>query len=840
MIENILMQYPAKTYNNGYGVSVFVHSLIVGIVAQEFIKIIPKSIVNKYELNNYPFFVSLHDVGKISPGFREMINYNLKNSNYSSMEQIEQLYITKHEQISSEYLKNEFPELFDDVECILAFIRWHHGKFRMQKTEWNWDHSAYGENEYDEHRKLLVLKLKEFFGYSNSFVKLWKSFKKGNFSKCILDHDVKYMMGFLSVCDWIGSDEEIFNPIDYLGDIIDENKIRESAKNALIKYGFQKIDIKKDLKFETIFNGYKPTSIQNCLFDVVDRPGIYVVEAPMGVGKTEAAEFAAYNCLVKGIVDGVYFAMPTQITSNSIFDRFKKFSETISNNLNSDDIRLTHDKAIFYENNSGMNSWFKGKRSILSPFSVGTIDQALMSVLPQYKHFYLRTFGLIRKCVIIDEVHSYDAYMNNLNKELINQMVEMGCVVILLSATLTKKTRNDLCGDESNVESYPLITKVCGDNVSHHSFKTKLENKNVKINFVYVNNNLHEDGYKFRSSRRVELEKCLEKINHGQKILWIENTVKEAQEIYNWFDDKVEKGILHSKFTNKDRRLNEEKWIKKFGKNSSRENGMILISTQVCEQSIDIDADYLVTALCPSDMLFQRIGRLQRHAIENRNIIPECTILTSEEFDKNHDDLQIFERLIGNVSFVYSPYILRKTYKIWKELKDINIPKDIREILEKTYDNSNDDEFDIKLRSKKIRMDNEKLRKSESAKQVRMQTQDDDLNFNDDDENGTRYFGIPTIDLILVKEIIDNSSFKNLYGESFELNSKMDMTNRKIIDNSSIRVPKKFLDKNMNLVQVIKIGKIEYKICLVKSERIIDFTTSKMSDFVYSENFGFC
>lgn len=62
MIENILMQYPAKTYNNGYGVSVFVHSLIVGIVAQEFIKIIPESIVNKYELNNYPFFVSLHDV----------------------------------------------------------------------------------------------------------------------------------------------------------------------------------------------------------------------------------------------------------------------------------------------------------------------------------------------------------------------------------------------------------------------------------------------------------------------------------------------------------------------------------------------------------------------------------------------------------------------------------------------------------------------------------------------------------------------------------------------------------------------------------------------------------
>lgn len=842
--KNIYAKSTIKDGNNVPGMSVFAHSLIVGIVCQEIIKILPKEIVEKYNLINYPFIVSLHDIGKASPGFQEQILLGCGMSNFKSFDEIKKHYVTKHEQISTEYLKNEYPEIFEVPECILSFIRWHHGTYRNEYSELDdYNIKKYGDGNWKNIRNDLFNELKNFFGYSKEFFDLWRSFKKGNFHNCILDPDVKYMMGLLSVCDWVGSDPGIFDSKDYLENELDVEKIRSIAQKALKEYGFERVNITKNLTFDEIFSGYTPNNIQKTLGEIANESGIYVVEAPMGSGKTEAAEYAAYKCLEKGIVDGIYFALPTQTTSNSIFERYKTFVNRISD-IKESDIRLAHSKSIFQQSDSGMSSWFSGKRSIISPFAVGTIDQALMSVLGSIKHFYLRSFGLSRKCVILDEVHSYDTYTSELNVELINNLLELNCVIILLSATLTKESRRKLCGDDSSIDKYPLITKVVGDVVSHYNFKTESPNKTITINTMNVENNLNSKDSKFISSRQSALEDVLIRAKNGQMVLWIENTVKESQEIYFWFKNhKIDCGLINSKFTNKDREENEKKWISRYGKNSIR-TGSVLVSTQVCEQSVDIDSDYLVTAICPSDMLFQRIGRLQRHDIKDRKINPECLILTSDLFDSFNFEQQnskfIFKKSLGPVANIYQPYYLRKTHILWKSLNKISIPKDIRNILEMTYDD-NDDGIGLMLK-KDVEYKTSKDYGSAITAINRTygnQKDDDSVNIDDVDiKDYTRLIDNPTVEVILISDEYDDK-FKSIYNQNFYISKKMHHDNLKIINDSSIRIYESFVKSNQDLFKKIEIGKREYILCKVKSGSLYNYSDKSLSKHSYTSEAGF-
>src|SRR5207248_6281763 len=86
--------------------------------------------------------------------------------------------------------------------------------------------------------------------------------------------------------------------------------------------------------------------------------------------------------------------------------------------------------------------WFarNKKQALLAPFGVGTIDQALLAVL-QTRHVFVRLFGLAGKCVVLDEVHAYDAYMTTLMERLLRWLAALGCPVMLLSATLPRDKR---------------------------------------------------------------------------------------------------------------------------------------------------------------------------------------------------------------------------------------------------------------------------------------------------------------------------------------------------------------------------------------------------------------
>ena len=836
IIKNIHLEIVAKTNNTNKGVSVFAHSMIVGIVCQEILKYIPKKFVEKYKLQRFPGICSLHDIGKASPGFQEMIDFNLGLSKFDSLNDIKNHYVTEHEITSHEYLRNFHEKTFCKAECLLATIRWHHGKCRNSDQWSDYDgHEKFGDGVWDDIRNDIYNSLKNYFGDFSELVSHWSILNKGKITEAVIDVDVKFLMGLLCVCDWIGSDETVFNPNDYMGDFIDVDLIIKNANDGLLKYGFEKCDYFVDLSFPKIFDGYIPNNIQKSLYDIVDSPGIYVVEAPMGFGKTEAAEFASYKCLSKGICNGVYFALPTQTTSNSIFNRYKNFVKRISN-IDDNDIRLAHNKSIFSEVNSGMQSWYTGKRSILSQFALGTLDQALMGVIGQVKHFFVRCFGLANKVVIIDEIHTYDTYTKTLILELIDQLLQLDCVIIILSATLTQKARQQLCGDDCKIDKYPLITKVVGENVSHHTFKTNVQNKNIKLKFSFIKNDIEN----FILTRTEHLNDVKDRILSGQKILWIENTVKESQLVYNYLKGfGIDCGLLNSRFTNKDRTENETFWIKRFGKGSSRDVGCVLVSTQICEQSVDIDADYLVTSIAPIDMIFQRLGRLHRHDIPTRTHNPECLILSTDAFDVCKD-WKSLQDAIGSTAYVYDKHILRNTHKILTSLKEINIPQDIRKYLELVYDD-NDDEFGTKLKTYRIKKEKQKELQARTTLDYVCGNLEDECESNIDDLHSTRLIDNKTEDIILVSEILNEkyNKFKSLYGNVFTIGFNLSLDIKKIIDDSSIKLSETFIKKHPEYFMTIQLGHRSYKICQIENELVVDRNKQSVTNCHYSKTSGF-
>jgi len=150
--------------------------------------------------------------------------------------------------------------------------------------------------------------------------------------------------------------------------------------------------------------------------ELVSKPGVYVIEGPMGYGKTEASLAAAYQLVRDGKATGIYFALPTQITSNRIFMRLEPFVGRISREPA--EVRLAHSSSWLFESKPTVQlspailgdeeakthvrdgrSWFaSAKRALLSPYGVGTIDQALLGIVAA-KHFFVRQFGLAGKVV---------------------------------------------------------------------------------------------------------------------------------------------------------------------------------------------------------------------------------------------------------------------------------------------------------------------------------------------------------------------------------------------------------------------------------------------------------
>lgn len=649
---------------NRPGVSVETHCRIVGFVAQELISRLPAWLREGLFPKGSELIAAAHDVGKVSPAFQEKI-YRDIGKVLGLMDPDQDKNIGYHYAVSQATV-NQCPKYIPEI------LGRHHG-YNSQGINLP-DSEVYGGSDWQKQRMDLLDVLKKDLNVDWPII------------PTALHSDV--LAGLTTVADWIGSGP-LFDEADKSGYPVQES-LKKLISEAVDQAGFVTPRVRKSLGFYDLFD-FNPYHVQTQFVESINSCGTYVLEAPMGIGKTEAALYAAYKALEDGRATGIYFALPTQLTSDKVYDRMNHFLSKILDEKDPNrSSLLLHGSAWLRDTELGEegapgHSWFNSaKRGLLAPFAVGTIDQALMAVM-NVKHGFVRTFGLAGKVVILDEVHSYDSYTGTILNELVGSLRELHCTVIILSATLTDKQRHSIVGasfnnvdPEKNISAYPLITKYPKDREAQEHEVERLEDSQVSI---YISEN--DDK---------AVEEVLKRAEKGEQVLWIENTVADAQQRYRGLAAKAREmgldcGLLHSRFLKVDRQKNEDKWVGLFGKagrDSRQEKGRILVGTQVLEQSLDIDADFLVTRLCPTDMLFQRLGRLWRHR-ENDSIRPwearrEAWILAPCLNDTiEHQDS------LGRSARVYSPYILCRTLELWQEVSALKLPGDIKPLLEATY-----------------------------------------------------------------------------------------------------------------------------------------------------------
>jgi CRISPR-associated endonuclease/helicase Cas3 len=312
---------------------------------------------------------------------------------------------------------------------------------------------------------------------------------------------------------------------------------------------------------------------------------------------------------------------------------------------------------------------------------VGTIDQALQAVVA-VKHFFVRRFALAGKVVILDEIHSYDIYTGTLIIALIRELVNLRCSVIILSATLTAARRRELlaaaCITESNVPTaYPLVTTGTSGGDCQHASPEWTSHRRITLRPTII-------------SEEETLSELISRAEVGQRVLWIRNTVVEAQQAFRAVSASVREGtvrigLLHSRFPFQRRAELENYWLEYLGRTRpADDSGSVLIATQVVEQSVDIDLDFIVSDLAPSDMLLQRVGRLWRHERLHRTA-PEADFwVRLPELSATFDATQL-KKALGRSARVYAPYVLLRTAAVWSGKNELFLPADIRPLLEATY-----------------------------------------------------------------------------------------------------------------------------------------------------------
>lgn len=637
----------------------------------------------------------LHDLGKASPAFQQKWT--------PGAPRVRERALTWNENDPPDHVAHGLITQWA-LEVLLEDLGWtyrsslhvadavgcHHG-FRATSDDLDIDRREHGGKHWDAARKELLEAVLAVLGASGEPPSLER----------LAGATFMRMAGLTSFADWIGSSLP-FAPLN--GDLSTYyREALERARAALDDIGWHRREplMPAPERLESVFaylGSYErpfrarplQTSIE-ALVKEITAPTLLLIEAPMGEGKTEAAFYAHLHLGAALGHRGMYVALPTQASGNMMFTRTLEFLNRAASGKHLD-LQLLHGATLLNEQYQAIavrgnvpedepqavaaREWFSHKkRALLSEYGVGTVDQALLSVL-NVKHQFVRLWGLANRTVVIDEVHAYDTYTSGLIATLVRWLHSLDSSVIVMSATLPGAKRCELLeafGAHQLPEiGYPRITRVSDGRAAATTFEARPQpTLTVRQAPVEI----------------TELARLLvELTQEGGCAACIVNTVQRAQDLYRELQPSgIALYLFHARYTADERQRREEQVIHLFGKDGAdRPERAILVATQVVEQSLDLDFDVMVTDLAPIDLVLQRAGRLHRHDRPQAARLGHTAPVLYVAGMQHEGELPG----LGKPHYfdaVYERYVLLRTWAVLKRLTQVEPPGDIDRLVQTVY-----------------------------------------------------------------------------------------------------------------------------------------------------------
>ena len=763
--------WPGKEIDGDFHPALW-HMLDVGAVADRLIKKRPVTGCSVLD-QAIVFLIVLHDLGKFSESFRDQINGRAARAEYHS--QLSFVLLQHHDRLLEELIGGS-PNA---RRALCAAVAGHHGGppelddgSGIPERRWMSAIGAQGiETAADAIASVATLFPEASLeGLSSGQAKAlsWK------------------VSGLTVQSDWIGSNAEWFDcqpadvPVsDYWA------KARCHAKHAVTKAGLHQAKPRADTAI--LPNEASPRPMQQAVrrIDLPEGPTLAMIEDATGSGKTEAALMLASRMMGAGKGDGLFFALPTMATSNAMLARVEKVATDLFSGRPS--LGLSHGRA--HQNarfrrilgNDGSDpgepvtcgQWLADdrRRILLADIGVGTIDQALLAVLPT-RFNTLRLWALSNRILIVDEAHGYDPFMEEELRSLLRFHAMLGGSAIVMTATLPSRMRDGYAEafqrglrmrrpSGIQEDAYPQLSVVSRQVETRAPAPVPSTCRHVAVE---------------RVNAETAMERIQEGVENGAACVWIRNAVDDAIAAVQALGSRgVSADLLHARFTVADRLRKEEALQARFGRDGTQRQGGVLVATQVVEASLDLDFDVMISDLAPIGSLIQRAGRLWRHIdlrpAESRPTQgPALHVLSPDP--ETVEDARWLHRVLDAGAWVYSLTDQWRTARSVFRVGAIRAPDGLRDLIEAVHGPYAEEVPDVLGRAEQESLGKEMIERQMARNQLLSTHRDgrplDYLSAAQtvwDEERLTTRLGIPQVTLRLARAV--RGSFEPL-ADSWE------------------------------------------------------------------------